>query len=275
MKAGRDVTSGVAIVIPCFNQKRFLCGAIDSALGQTVPPDEVIVVDDGSDDDLSTVTGAYSGVVLIRQPNQGLAAARNTGLRAATSGRIVFLDADDRLLEHAVAAGLECFRERPDAAFVYGGFNVVTRKASEPSFNAVATHRELVRTNWIGMIATVMFDRARLLGCGGFDESLGMCEDWDAYLRLSRDFTFASHPVIVADYVRHDANASSDVAELRRWIEAVRTKEWHRGLDAEGRRAWQEGEQLWRVRVPDPTPRSAVHRAARWAAKRVMRPFRS
>lgn len=272
-KAASDVASGVAIVIPCFNQKRFLRTAIDSALGQSVPADEIIVVDDGSDDDLASVTSACPGVSLIRQPNRGLAGARNSGLEASASKRIVFLDADDRLLPNAIADGLECFGQHPQAAFVYGGFNVVHRRATEQSFTPVATHRDFIRSNWVGMIATVMFDRAKLLAAGGFDESLGMCEDWDAYLRLTRDFSFASHPRIVADYVRHGANASNDVAELRRWIETVRAKEMERGLDPDDRRAWEEGEQLWRVRVPDPTPRSALHRAARRAAKRVLRPF--
>jgi glycosyltransferase involved in cell wall biosynthesis len=265
----------VAIVIPCFNQKRFLRKAIESALSQTIPPDEVIIVDDGSREKLSTVMSVFPRAQLIRQDNRGLAGARNTGARAARSDRIIFLDADDQLQPKAIAAGLECFDDNPDAAFVYGGFTIVTRKSRETEFKAVSTHRDLVRTNWIGMVATVMFDRRKLLAEGGFDESLGMCEDWDAYLRLSRKFPFASHPNIIADYVRHDSNASNSVPELRRWIEVVRRKEWDRGLDADDRQAWREGEGIWRIRVPDPMPRSGMERAARKAARVILRPFRA
>ena len=264
----------VAVVIPCFNQKRFLSKAIDSALGQTVPPEEVIVVDDGSSEKLAAVTASYAGVSLICQSNRGLAGARNCGLRAASSDKIIFLDADDRLLPEAIAAGLQCFAGNPDAGFVYGGFNDVTRRGRTPCFSPVGTHRDLIATNWIGMIATVMFDRRILLDQGGFDESLGMCEDWDAYLRLSRHLRFASHPTIIADYVRHGANASSDVPELRKWIEVVRAKERDRGLDAEDERVWRDGERLWRERVPDPLPRSPARRAARRAA-RLLRSLRS
>jgi len=114
----------VAIVIPCYRQKRFLEAAISSALQQTIPPAEVIVVDDGSDEDLSNIADRH-GVRLLRQENRGLAGARNTGLRAAASDRIVFLDADDKLRPEAIAAGLACFREHPGVAFVYGGFEVV------------------------------------------------------------------------------------------------------------------------------------------------------
>jgi glycosyltransferase involved in cell wall biosynthesis len=73
----------VSIVITTYNHARFLPEAIESALGQTVSPSEVIVVDDGSTDDPGSVVSRYSQVQLIRQPNQGLAAARNTGWRAA------------------------------------------------------------------------------------------------------------------------------------------------------------------------------------------------
>ena len=272
MTERRDVS--VAIVIPCFNQKRFLRKAIESALSQSIPPSEVIVVDDGSKKDLASVTSRFPEVKLIRQENRGLAGARNCGLRASTSEKIIFLDADDVLRPDAIATGLECFRRNPDAAFVYGGFDIVTRRTRTAEFQPVSGHHDLVRTNWIGMVATVMFDRARLLGCGGFDESLGMCEDWDAYLRLSRDFPFAAHANIVADYVRHDDNASNDVQELRRWIDVVRAKEWERGLDAAGRDAWREGIELWRLRVPDPVERSPLERAARKAARFVRRALR-
>jgi glycosyltransferase involved in cell wall biosynthesis len=265
----------VGIVIPCFNQKRFLRKAIESALRQTVAATEVIVVDDGSREDLSKVTSAFPTVRLIRQENRGLAGARNTGTRSATSDKLIFLDADDLLQPNAIAAGLDCFRQHPDAAFVYGGFTIATRKSRETEFRPVETHRDLIRTNWIGMVATVMFDREKLLECGGFDETLGMCEDWDAYLRLSRKFPFASHPNIIADYVRHDSNASNAVRELRKWIEVVRSKEWDRGLGPEDRQAWQEGEALWRERIPDPVPRSAIERSARKVARLMLRPFRT
>ena len=272
---GRSGNPTVAIVIPCFQQRRFLRKAIDSAKGQSVPPDEVIVVDDGSTEDLSKVTDLYPDVSLVRQENRGLAGARNSGLRAAASDKVIFLDADDVLHPNAIASGLDCFREHPEAAFVYGGFCDVTRKSREQVYSPVSSHRDLVRTNWIGMIATVMFDRLKLLAHDGFDESLGMCEDWDSYLRLSRDHPFATHPNLVADYVRHDLNASSNVPELRKWIEAVRAKEWDRGLDAQDQQAWREGEELWRARVPDPKPRSLIERAARKAARRALRPFRT
>src|SRR5206468_3147814 len=227
----------VAIIIPCFGQARFLAGAIDSAVRQWTRPREVIVVDDGSTEDLSKVVCGFPGVQLIRQRNRGLAAARNTGLMAAAAKRIIFLDADDRLLPRAVGAGLARFRKNPAAAFVYGAFQEVRGTIKTRAFSRVSHHTDLVKCNWIGMIATVMFDRRILADEGGFDETLGMAEDWDAYLRLSRRFPFAAHPTTIARYVKHDANMSGDVGGLGKWINIVRAKEWERGLDEAGKRA--------------------------------------
>lgn len=246
----------VAIVIPCFRQARFLACAIDSALAQSAPAREVVVVDDGGGEDLAAIVARYPEVRLIARDNQGLASARNAGLRATSSDKIVFLDADDRLLPNALAAGLDCFARNPRSAFVYGRYLDVRGDDRAVRGHSAATHADLVRFNWVGMIATVMFDRRRLLAQGGFDVSLGMCEDWDALLRLSRDHPFAAHSELVACYIRHEANMSNDVARLRFWIDAVRHKELARGLDADSRAAWREGEALWDAAYPR---RSMLH----------------
>jgi glycosyltransferase involved in cell wall biosynthesis len=271
--ASQDLS--VAVVIPCFNQKPFVLDAIDSVLRQTVVPTEIIVVDDGSSESIEGLVSRHAGVKLIRQENRGLAGARNRGLKEATSDRIVFLDADDRLLPDAIATGLECFGQSRGAAFVYGAHNVVTADTTRPTYFPVSSHRDLIRCNWVGMIGTAMFDRARLLEIGGFDESLGMCEDWDAYLRLSRKLPFASHDHVVADYVKHEGNASNDLHRLWKWIEVVRARELERGLDSGDELAWREGEAVWeRMLGPDPAKERLVGRAVRKVARMLRRWFR-
>src|SRR3954454_11041164 len=115
----------VSIVIPCHNQARFLAEAIDSALEQTHPPAEVIVVDDGSTDGTRAVVAGRPDVTYIAQANAGLGAARNTGWRAAGGACVVFLDADDRLLPHALSAGLACLDRYPRAVFCAGHYDLV------------------------------------------------------------------------------------------------------------------------------------------------------
>src|SRR5579864_180357 len=101
-RATLDPAGSVAVVITTYNHVVFLDEAIRSVLFQSVPAREIIVVDDGSTDHPETVVPRYSPVRLIRQENQGLSAARNTGLKAAVSDKIIFLDADDRLCRCAI-----------------------------------------------------------------------------------------------------------------------------------------------------------------------------
>jgi len=120
----------VSIVIPCFNQGRFLGEAIDSALAQAHPAIEVIVVNDGSTDDTRSVACARPGVRHIEQRNQGAPTARNTGLADSRGEYVLFLDADDRLLPHAVALGIQSLDAHPDWSFVTGHVRLIAEDGS-------------------------------------------------------------------------------------------------------------------------------------------------
>src|SRR3954447_6986099 len=99
----------ISIVIPAYNAAVYVLEAVESALGQTRPPAEVIVVDDGSTDGTeSALAPVRSRITYLRQENAGVSAARNRGAEQSTGDWILFLDADDRLapdaLEHLAAA---------------------------------------------------------------------------------------------------------------------------------------------------------------------------
>jgi glycosyltransferase involved in cell wall biosynthesis len=124
-RATLDRAGPVSVIVTTYNHAAFLEDAIRSVVHQSIPADEIIVVDDGSTDHPDKVVSAYSHVRLIRQRNQGLSAARNTGLKTAVCDKIIFLDADDRLCQGAIEAGLECFVRHPEPGFVYGGFQLI------------------------------------------------------------------------------------------------------------------------------------------------------
>ncbi|MGK2964547.1 MAG: glycosyltransferase family 2 protein [Tepidiformaceae bacterium] len=86
---------GISVIVPAYNGERFLRDALESVFAQTLRPDEVIVVDDGSTDGTASVAQAFPGVRLIQQANRGLPGARNTGIAAARGPWIALLDADD------------------------------------------------------------------------------------------------------------------------------------------------------------------------------------
>jgi SAM-dependent methyltransferase len=241
----------VAVIIPCYNHASFLREAIDSVLAQTHPASEIIVVDDGSSDDPASVVENYHDVRFMRQQNQGLSAARNIGLMAAESEKIIFLDADDRLLPEAIRSGLGCFAGSPNAGFVYGGHRRVTkdgRPSSPELYSAVSPdpYRDMLRGNLIGMHATVMYDKSRLMEVGGFDREVRSCEDYDIYLRMSARFEVASHPAVIAEYRWHGGNMSSNHAEMLHWVLCIHKKHAPPPLSsAQMRTDWRAGRRFW------------------------------
>ncbi len=239
--------TSVAVIITTYNHARFLPDAISSIVAQTRPADEIIVVDDGSTDDPAAEAAKFPGVRLIRQDNRGCAAARNAGLRSATASHVVFLDADDRLLPVALAAGLARARARPDCAFVYGGFRAIAedgRAAGPDRCYAIEGdgHLALLRENLIGMHATVLYRRDVLLAEGGFDEALRQGEDYDAYLRIARKYPIASYPTIVAEYRKHAQTMSVDsLSMLRSTLTVLDRHEARIAAGASERAALREG----------------------------------
>ncbi|HTJ56909.1 MAG TPA: glycosyltransferase [Devosiaceae bacterium] len=209
-----DAQPGAAVVITTYNHARYLAEAIESVLAQSRPAAEIIVVDDGSTDDSEAVVRRYPDVRFIRQDNQGLSAARNTGLVAAASPFIAFLDADDLLLPRAIERGLAIHAGSPGAAFVYGGHRRMDGKGVQlgpDRFDPIggAPFLDLLRGNPVAMHGAVLFNRRILLAAGGYDATLKWCEDYDVYLRLARTHPVVSYPDPVAIYRFHGANMSN------------------------------------------------------------------
>src|SRR5690242_14976762 len=114
----------VSVIIPTYNRARFVGEAVASALAQTLPPLEVIVVDDGSTDDTADVVARLNDprVVYLRQENAGPATARNTGVEAARGDLIALLDSDDRWLPRKLELQVPLFEGDGKIGLVYGGF---------------------------------------------------------------------------------------------------------------------------------------------------------
>ena len=242
----------VAVIIPTYNHAHFLDGAIGSVLAQSVAAAEIIVVDDGSTDRPEKIVARHAGVRLVRQPNRGLAAARNAGWRASVSPYLMFLDADDRLRPDAIEVSLQCIGQDPLAAFCYGAYANVfmpSGRVSIVSFRPVPKEAfaAFLRVNTIGMHGTVLYRRRPLEAAGGFREALRACEDYDLYLRLSMHHPVLCGPHLIADYLQHDSNMSGDPAFMLKSVLKVlrqfRSEARDRGLLADyciGIRGWQE-----------------------------------
>ena len=255
----------VAVIVNTHNQAHFLAAALDSVFAQSRLPDEVIVVDDGSTDDATTVVKRYPDATFMRQQHAGLSAARNAGLLQATSKFIIFLDADDRLLPQAIEHGLARFEESPDCALVYGGhrFVDVNFKPTRPDkFDPIGEdpYCDFLRANPIGMHATVMYRRDVLVQAGGFSTDLGACEDYDIYLRLSRSYPIGTHAHTVAEYRFHGDNMSLNNRAMLRAVLTVLNRQKPVVAKAEKTAlAWRAGKRWFRNYYGDKAIEAAVN----------------
>jgi glycosyltransferase involved in cell wall biosynthesis len=245
--------AAVSVVITTYDEEpRFLREALASVLVQTAPPREILVVDDGSRTDNSAVLRSFPSVRLLRQANQGLAAARNTGWRAAAGPYVVFLDSDDRLTPNGLASNLRRFAVHPECALVYGAYRFIDRDGrpqQDAAFTAIGPdpYATMLRGNSIGMHATVMYRRDRLEAVGGFDPAYRACEDYELYLRLARRFPIASGNEIIAEYRQHARNMSNNSPlMLRAALAALAAQAPFIANDGERRLAHAEGVRRWK-----------------------------
>ncbi len=233
----------VAVVAVCYNQAHFLDDSLGSILAQTHPADEVIIIDDGSQDSTRTVAARYPQVRYIRQCNLGVSAARNTGLSAASSKFILFLDADDILASNALADAIASISATPQRAFVYGGhYEVASDRTKLAAYDPVVPSPGfdglLTLGNYIAMHGTVLYNRAILQESGGFDSSLRGCEDYDVYFRLAKHHPIAAYDAIAAEYRRHNASATRNTLVMAATARRVILR--HAGTRSE-RRAARKG----------------------------------
>jgi SAM-dependent methyltransferase len=242
----------VAIVIVTHNQAHFLAEAIESAVAQSRPADEILVVDDGSTDNPEEVVARYPDVRLHRQDNLMLSAARNTGLRKTVSDFVLFLDADDKLHPRAIGASLDRFALAPESGFVFGGYQLVDATGNPISKVYVGSvdsdaYRSFLERNCVKMHGTVLYRREVIEEAGGFDTGLRRCEDYDLYLRIAERYPIACHGELVANYRRHGSNMSLDYSGMLESVLAVMEKQRLRAAERpEWQAAWRSGATRWR-----------------------------
>jgi glycosyltransferase involved in cell wall biosynthesis len=239
----------VSVIIPCFNQSQYMRTAIASALAQTRPAHEVIVVNDGSTDSTAEVAAEYGASIrYVWQPNQGLAGARNTAIQRASGDYVAFLDCDDEWLPGFLEAMSAAVAAHPASAVLYCSARCIDsagrelpQLAGNKQVPTGAMHQTLLEANFL-IPSTVMAKRAVILAAGGFDPALRSCEDWDLFLRLARDHEFTAVPECLARYRIHEHSLSADVEKMLAAARAVIEKQF--GPEAEPREHWSELKRL-------------------------------
>ncbi len=211
----------VSIIIPNRDYGRYLREAVDSALGQTHHPVEVVVVDDGSADESRSVIRSYGGKIqAVLQTNMGAPSARNAGIAKAAGEFLVFLDADDALLPDAVEGLLQGFRDFPDSGIVFG--DPLTGRlggpagAAPPGSGHVFSRDEFLFRNFI-LMPTAMVRRRLIEKVGGFNASFLQADDYDLWIRGAAAFPVRHVDRAVARVRLHEGSLSGDRVRQLTW----------------------------------------------------------
>ena len=221
----------VSVIIPAFNAEAFLARTLASVLNQSYGNIEVIVVDDGSDDQTCQIVEAIavhdSRVTLFKQANGGVASARNAGIQIAKGQFIAPIDADDIWYPEAIEKMMAPFQTQgPDLGVVYAwSLDIDEVDQATGGFHAAQVagnvFRVLICHNFLGNASSTIIRRSCLDNIGGYDVNLKAqnaqgCEDWDLYIRLAEQYKFQGVPEFLVGYRNMTGSMSGDFAQMAR-----------------------------------------------------------
>ena len=194
----------ISVIIPTYNRFPLVCEAIDSVLAQTFSDYELIVVDDGSTDQTPDVQKIYEGKLrFVSQENQGASAARNRGVVEARGKWVSFLDSDDLWLPDKLKIQKAAMDREPPVLISYTE-EIWYRRGIR--VNPMKKHSKY--SGWIFekslplciiSPSSVMIQKELFEKVGGFDEAFPVCEDYDLWLRMTKDYPvlLIERPLIV------------------------------------------------------------------------------
>ena len=215
--------ASVSVIIPTYNRANVLGRVLRSIQAQTSTPDEVIVVGDGSSDHTASVLERWTKVLpltYLRQENAGASAARNTGIQAAPSDIVAFIDSDDEFEPEAIKTLRRLFERNPDAIVPFRDARVMEASRTKTgSFLRSRLQKPGIHYDNSGVMSRLIDPAGLLLygaflgafacrryairAIGGYDETLPRANDRDLYLRLAmkpRRLVFTWHRLETKHY---------------------------------------------------------------------------
>jgi glycosyltransferase involved in cell wall biosynthesis len=211
--------TSVSVVITCFNLEKYIGEAIASALQQTRPADEVIVVDDQSQDDSPRHIQSFPVRYLRTPVNGGPSAARNLGLREAKGTIVALLDGDDSFDPVHLATLVPLLERWPEAAVAFSRFRMFGDRNDVAPIRLPADRP--TDAFWNGLRSAIappsatLVRRGAALEIGGYDERMRTAEDFDFLIRLARRWPFVCSHQVTCNYRVHAAQSSQAVHRMQ------------------------------------------------------------
>jgi len=213
----------VSVIIPTYNRENFICDAIDSVLAQEYKNLEIIIVDDGSNDNTEKVVKNKYGekIIYLKQRNMGPSRARNEGLKVSKGEYIAFLDSDDLWLNNKLIRQIEYLENNPQYGAICGNIvnhdiikNVKTLRKNPRYARSGNIWRKIYSNPWdyhFMNLDTILFRKSILKSVELFDETIKICEDWHFTFRIAIIAKIKTHGEPVAIARIHDDQLSLNI----------------------------------------------------------------
>lgn len=244
---GNAIKNNIDVVIPVYNGAKFILKALESVAQQSLAPNKIIVIDDGSTDNTNKLISEYiknSKVVvqLVKKQNGGLSSARNAGIRESTAEFVAFLDADDVWEKNKLEKQIGIYQktEFKNLALVYCNYDVIDSNGIIKYKNYKAP---LDKKRMRGMVFKKLLERNQITSSGSgvlikreifntvglFDEKLRFAEDWDMWLRIAEKYEVDFVPETLVHIRKHDHNMThsplktfeNELVFYQKWISNI------------------------------------------------------
>ena len=194
----------ISVIIPTFNRKQFLSNAINSVLDQTYPNIELIIIDDGSSDKTIDQLKKYKSQIKVhKQPNKGISAARNKGLKISKNDWVAFLDSDDRWEPEKLEKQVNYLKQNPKHKFCHTDEIWIKNTVRVNPRNKHKKYGGYIFDKCLDICcispSSVLIHKSIFKKIGLFDENLPVCEDYDLWLRIAMRyrFHFIEQPLVI------------------------------------------------------------------------------
>ena len=235
----------ISVVIPAYNASPYIRETIQSILHQSLPADEILVIDDGSRDDTAAIAETFGPPVRVfRRPNAKQAVSRNFGIQEATGEWIAFMDSDDLWEHNKLERQMDELAKHPEADICYTGRIDFIEEQDGLHFDVpmfappVENIRDFLYRKCTFFPSSVIVRRSALVEMGGFCTDPGTAEDWDLWIRLlhaGKKFAVCPEPLLL--YRLHLGSTSTNGMHMLNSGEIVFRKHvlphlpaWYRGI---------------------------------------------